>query len=240
MKDDLTATTMVARALRAAQRGGASYADGVHVLRALTEEPAVRGLLADLGITLDSIEAALDAQEQRFREARAERGEQEPPAPPKDAETPRSARSGAALHECLGRADGLALAWGRATTTPHDWLLALLYVDQAYSVHQLFAELGTSAPALVAELRRRGLPAPETDPPAHRPWRGPARITVSRAELDSMVRLLSERHRDSDLRWGYRLLPPAEDRAEITAEEGIDLPALLAEVRASTTSTPEP
>jgi hypothetical protein len=75
---------------------------------------------------------------------------------------------------------------------------------------------------------------PAIDPPLFVPWRGQRWIEIDPDEMDAMFRLLKERYPPgSEWRWGYNWTSddPDNRRGVVTAEEGIDLDALLQEVR---------
>jgi hypothetical protein len=61
---------------------------------------------------------------------------------------------------------------------------------------------------------------------------GHRRVEVTEAELQPMIDLLVQRHPPgSEWRWGFNWLPGEPRRARVDSEEGVDLDAVLAEVR---------
>jgi hypothetical protein len=101
-----------------------------------------------------------------------------------------------------------------------------------YEVAVRLDRLGASQAAILEGLRRRGVGAPEVDPPRYRPWRGHRRVEVEEAELEPLLGLLGQQHPlGSGWRWGFNWLPGEPRRARVDAEEGIDLEGLLAQTR---------
>src|SRR5919197_3867618 len=134
-------------------------------------------------------------------------------------------------HQLMGRADGFAAAAGRDAPAPEHWLLAMIFTRDD-TVPALLRRHGATVKALLDELRRRGVAVPDLDPPAYRPWRGHHRVELPEAELQPAVDLLTQKYPPgSAWRWGMNWLPGEERRPYLIAEEGIDLDAILAEVR---------
>lgn len=185
-----------------------------HFLLAVLAEPGVASeTLEGFGVTYDLL-----------RERLRSRGG--------DRDLPRAASGGVlnpAAHGLVGWARGFAAAQGAAAPRPEHWLVALLYADDraAMSLHPF----GVTAPAVAEALAGRGAPVPGQPPPAYRPWRGIHHVSVAEEERQPVVQVLLERHPPgSEWRWGFNLVgqPP---RCRITAEEGIDLHAIVEEVR---------
>jgi hypothetical protein len=115
------------------------------------------------------------------------------------------------------------------TPRPEHWLVALLYADDraAMALHPF----GVTAPAVSEALGGRGVPVAGHPPAEYRPWRGVHHLYVEEDERRPIVRLLGQRHPPgSEWRWGFNLVGQPR-RCRITAEEGIDLDAIVAEVR---------
>jgi hypothetical protein len=138
-------------------------------------------------------------------------------------------------HQLMGRAEGFAAAAGRDSPAPEHWLLAMVYSDHD-NLPALLGGHGATLRALLDELRRRGVQVPDLDPPASRPWRGHHRLDVTEAELQPAIDLLVQKYPPgSAWRWGMNWTSDAEPRHPyLVAEEGIDLDAILAAVRART------
>jgi hypothetical protein len=193
-----------------------------HVLLALFAEPGpATEALEEVGVTRERAE----------QDARA-RSRSDPPPPPYDPAAGLSPNP--AWYKLTGCAKGLALAAGRRPEPePEHFLLALVYGGE---LGPLLRGVGTSEPALLEALARRGVQVPESDPPAYRPWRGLHRIEVTEAELEPVLDVLAERYPPgSEWRWGFNWLPgdPAGGprRARIDGEEGVDLDAALTAAR---------
>lgn len=57
-------------------------------------------------------------------------------------------------------------------------------------------------------------------------------VEVAEAELEPIIELLRERHASSsDWRWGFNTARDDPGRARVHTEDGIDLDAIVAEVR---------
>jgi hypothetical protein len=194
-----------------------------HVLLALFAQPSpATEALEEVGVTRERAEEAARAM-----------GRSDPPPPPYDPGAGLSPNS--AWYRLTGCAEGLGLAAGRRWPRPEHFLVAMVYGDHVLA--PLLHRAGSSEQALLAALARRGVPVPEADPPAYRPWRGGRHVEVTEAELQPVVGLLIDRHPPgSEWRWGFNWLPGPEEggprRAIVDAEEGIDLEAVLEAVRA--------
>ena len=147
-----------------------------HVLLALFAEPSpATEALEEVGVTRDQAEEAARAM-----------GRSDPPPPPYDPGAGLSPNS--AWYRLTGCAEGLGLAAGRRWPRPEHFLVAMVYGDHVLA--PLLRRAGTSEQALLAALARRGVPVPEADPPAYRPWRGGRHVEVTEAELQPVVGLL--------------------------------------------------
>ncbi|MEX5631700.1 Clp protease N-terminal domain-containing protein [Parafrankia sp. FMc2] len=219
--------TVIQHAFTQVQQLGGSSVDGVDILLTLAAEASgVRDVLAELGVTPERIRAVL-AERVRMRSEQLGYF-------PEQAGRDRGGvlYLGPSAHEVKGRAEGLAFAWGHQETELEHWLLAVLYAD-ANLVGGLLVDLGTSAEAIVAELRRRGARVPEAGAPQHHPWRGQHHIDVV-GLVEPFLALLRERHPPgSEWRWAFNYFPGDVEntRCRVHAEEGIDLHELLAEVK---------
>jgi len=185
-----------------------------HFLLAVLAEPSVASeALGELGVTYELL-----------RERLHSRGD--------DPDLP-AARNGIALnpasHRLVGWTRGFAAAQGPMTPLPEHWLVALVYSDDraAMSLHSF----GVTAQAVLDALAGRGSPVPVDPPAPYRPWRGVHHVTVAEDERRPVVQLLLERHPPgSEWRWGFNRVGEPR-RCRITAEGGIDLDAIVAEVR---------
>lgn len=151
-----------------------------------------------------------------------------------DPDLPRAGSSSIALnpagHRLIGWARGFAAAHGSRDPQPEIWLVALLHADDraAMALHPF----GVTAEAVSGTLAGGGVPVPVQPPAAHRPWRGVRHVFVAEEERQPIVQLLLQRHPPgSEWRWGFNLVGKPR-RCRITAEEGIDLDAVVGEVRA--------
>jgi hypothetical protein len=185
-----------------------------HFLLAVFVEPGVASeTLTGLGVTYEEL-----------REHLRSRGA--------DRDLP-AARNGITLnpaaHRLAGWARGFAAAHGSRDPRPEQWLVALLHADDraAMALHPF----GVTGEAVADALGARGVRVPAYPPPAHRPWRGVHHLSVAEEERRAIVRLLLERHPPgSEWRWGFNWVGEPR-RCRISAEEGIDLDAIVAEVR---------
>jgi ATP-dependent Clp protease ATP-binding subunit ClpA len=222
MPDAMAAGTarMLGRAAEQARRLDHGWVGAEHYLLALLAEPsAATEALAELGVTYDRLADRLRSQvdDPDWPSPRYDQAKGLSPTP--------------ATYGLVGRAEGFALAWGRRSPTPEQWLLAMIYEEHGWAVQQLH-HLGASQAAILEALRRRGVGVPEVDPPAYRPWRGHHRMEVEEAELEPLLDLLGQQHPPgSQWRWGFNWLPGEPRRARVDAEEGIDLDEVLAEAR---------
>jgi hypothetical protein len=134
-----------------------------------------------------------------------------------------------AAHRLAGWAGGFAAGAGPGAPRPEHWLLALLYAG-AWGDMELHS-LGVGAKAVVAALATRGVRVPDHPPVEHRQWRGVHNVYVAEEERRPIVRVLLDRHPPgSEWRRGFNLVGEPR-RCRISAEEGIDLDAIVAEVR---------
>ena len=185
-----------------------------HFLLAVLAEPGVASeTLTGLGVTYEDLRERL-----RSRAA--------------DPDLP-GARKGITLnpaaHRLTGWARGFAAAQGSATPQPEHWLVALVHSDDraAMALHPF----GVTAQAVADALAERGVPVPAHPPSAHRPWRGIHHVLVAEDERRPVVRLLLERHPPgSEWRWGFNWVGEPR-QCRISAEVGVDLDAIVAEVR---------
>jgi hypothetical protein len=190
------------------------WAGPEHFLLALLAEPNVASeTLNALGVTHDLLRERL-----RLRGA--------------DPDLP-DARTGIVInpagHRLVGWARGFAAAQGSRTPRPEHWLVALLYSDEraAMSLHPF----GVTAQAVSDALAGRGLPVPGFAPAEHRPWRGVHHVWVADEERRPVVHVLLERHPPgSEWRWGFNWVGEPR-RCRISAEDGVDLDGIVAEVR---------
>ena len=137
-------------------------------------------------------------------------------------------------HDVAGWAKGFAAALDRHEPSPEDWLLATLY-EGGGIVWSVLDELGVSRVAIVDALRNRGVKTPDFEPHEERPWQGRQELEVDRSEWQSLVDVLSERFpAGHKLRWGFNSRRDRRGKIQFVAEDGIDLAAIAAEVRAGT------
>ncbi len=191
--------------------------DGVgpeHFLLAVAAEPSVAAdALAELGVTHERLVEYLGSLRYEAPDVNPEQG----------------LSTNRAAHEVMGWALGFAAASGVAQPEPADYLLATLYTG---AVAGDLDALGVSAGAVMDSLRRRGVRAPGVEPPVYRPWRGLRRVEIPEAELQPAIELLSERYPSGSWRWGFNYVSVGEPRrALLISEEGLDLDAIVAEVR---------
>lgn len=188
------------------------------MLAVLGEPSAATEALAELGVSHARLTEHLRSQKH------------EPPPPPLDPTT--APLLNPAAYMLMGWAQGYATAAGLREPQPADWVLATVYRDAGGVVAPYLHSLGISASALVDALARRGVPTPPLEPPTYRPWRGHRTVEVAKAELEPVLALLHKRHPPgSEWRWGFNSLPNDPQRARLLTEDGIDLEAIVAEVR---------
>jgi hypothetical protein len=210
---------VLAAAADQARQLGHGWVGAEHYLLALLAEPSVATqALAELGVTYDRFEDYLRTQLQDLESTppRYEHGKGLSPS--------------TAAYKLEARAEGMAFAVGHRGPAPEHFLLAMVYNDHgmAGSLHHL----GATQPAILEALGRRGVRLPEADPPLYRPWRGHHRVHVDEAELKPLIDLLIQQHPPgSQWRWGFNWLPGTPRRARVDAEEGINLDAVLTELR---------
>ena len=195
-----------------------------HCLLAILATPNVASdALADVGVTYERLREHLlslsydpDIPTPRFHKARKGVG----PNP--------------AAHKLMGWASGFAVGMGLKSPRPEHWLIAMLYLDEegAMWLHPF----GVSAQAAVDVLASRGVRVPEFAPIEYQPWRGPRTVYVSKKELQPILDLLSKKHPPgSEWKWGFNWVGKPR-RGRISAEEGIDLDAIVAEAGSQTTA----
>jgi len=132
-------------------------------------------------------------------------------------------------HRLVGWARGFAAAQGARTPRPEHWLVALLYSDDRAAMS--LYPFGVSSQAVSDALAARGVPLPGSPPDAHRPWRGVHHAWVEVEERRPVVHVLLERHPPgSEWRWGFNWVGEPR-RCRFSAEEGVDLDGIVAEVR---------
>lgn len=200
-----------------------------HFLLALLAKPSVAtDVLEGLGMTYDGLAEHL----------RTRRRDPDWPEPRYDAEKG-LAGPNAVGHALVGWARGLATAWGSSEPQPEHWLVAMVYDRE--TVPAVMHVLGITQEAVLHELRIRGVRLPDVDPPWYKPWRGHRRAEVTLAELGPVLALLGERHPPgSEWRWGFNGLPGGRNGARFHSEDGIDLSAIVAEVKAQDASEQVP
>jgi hypothetical protein len=216
-----TVTDLTRQAFDQARRLDHGWVGVEHFLLALLAEPSVAAAaLAEFGITYQPFAEYLQNL----------RGDPDWPAPRYNPEKGLSGPNPSG-HQIMGRAEGLAVAWGHRRPAPEHWLLAMVYSENGV-VASLLHHFGTSQEGVVDALRRRGVRVPDVDPPGYRPWQGHRRIEVVEAELRPLLDLLVEKHPPgSEWRWGFNWLPGEPRRARVDSEDGIDLDEILAEAR---------
>jgi hypothetical protein len=185
-----------------------------HFLLAVLAEPGIASeTLAGLGVSYEQVRERLRSRGASPDLPRASSGTTLNPA----------------AQRLAGWAHGFAAAQGLRSPTPEHWLVALLYADEraAMALHPF----GVTGQAVADALAARGVPVPKYPPAAHMPWRGVHHVLVEEEERRPIVRLLLERHPPgSEWRWGFNIVGEPR-RCRISAEEGVDLDAIVAEVR---------
>lgn len=179
--------------------------------------------LADVGVTYDRLREHLgslrydpDVPTPRFHDARKGVG----PNP--------------AAYRLTGWAFGFAVGTGLKNPRPEHWLIAMLYQDDTGAMW--LHAFGVSSRAAVDALASRGVRVPELAPIEYQPWRGVRDVYVSKKELQPILDLLNEKHPPgSEWRWGFNWVGKPR-RGRVSAEEGIDLDAIVAQARARKTA----
>lgn len=225
-------TKVVAASAARARADGVRIVDIEHVLDVLLEWPsAARDVLAQAALTPARL-AEIRAERENWDDELAPSGPDEP-AECDAVATPRgrardTTQPGPSLYLLQGWVAGFAAGAPDGRARVADWLLGLLYLQTEYS-GRILAQVGTTAAELVAALRERGVRVPAVDPPLYQPW-GPRRhLDISAAQMRALrARLARDGVPAVGSRWEYAAWPGEEDRYRFYAEEGVDLPALLA------------
>jgi hypothetical protein len=207
---------MVERAFGQARQLDHGWVGPEHFLLALLATPnAASDALAELGVTYARFREHLGALVQ------------DPDLPPL------KAREGMGInpagHEVMGWAGGFAAAFGLRSPRPEHWLVAMLYMDDrgAMWLHSFDVSIKTAMDALA----RHGIQLPDFAPGEYQAWRGARHVYVSRDELQPIVDLLSQMYpAGSEWKWGFNWVGRPR-RGRITAEEGIDLEAVVVQAR---------
>jgi hypothetical protein len=208
---------------RQAERLGHPWTGSDHALLALLARPsAASEILEGLGVTYDRLdELVTKSHEEHVKKYFEKHPDQKGTRPTPD------------FYGVQGRAVAFAAVDGEARPRPEHWLLALVWDDgSAASTLHVF---GVSQAEILDRLRLHGVRVPPIDPPLFVPMRGERCIEIDPDEMEPMFQLLKERHPPgSEWRWGYNWTGEPDDserRGLVMAEEGIDLDALLQEVR---------
>ena len=212
------------RAFKEARELDHGWVGPEHFLLALLSKPSVAtDVLEELGMTYNGLAEYL----------RTRRGDPNWLDPRYDAEKGLAGPNPAG-HAFVGWAQGLATAWGSYEPQPEHWLVAMVY--DPGSLPSLMHVLDITQEAVLNELRTRGVRLPDVDPPWYKPWRGHRTEQVTAAELGPVLALLRERHPPgSEWRWGFNWLPGEPKRARVDSEDGIDLSAIVVEVKSQDT-----
>ena len=189
-----------------------------HLLAILATPNVASDALADVGITyghlrerLGSLRYDPDIPTPRFNKAR------------------KGVSPNPAANKLIGCARGFAVSAGLKSPRPEHWLIAMLYLDCRGAMW--LQAFGVSARAAVDALASRGVCVPELAPIEYQPWRGQRTVYVSKKELQPIPDLLIEKHPPgSGLKWGFNWVGKPR-RGRISTEEGIDLDAIVAQVR---------
>lgn len=211
---------MISKAAEEARRLRHNWLGPYHYLLALVAEPSIAtDAMAQLGLTRHRLDKAFSPintiNGRRIRYFKA-----------------KGITTNPAAHDMTGWAMGFAAASGRRKPSPEDWLLAIIYRDRGM-VGSVVHELGVSFAAIVDALRRRGVKVPDYQPEEYRPWRGHRTVEVARSEWQAVVDALSEKHPPgSEWRWGFNSRKDRPGKIQFSAEDGIDLDAIVAETRA--------
>jgi ATP-dependent Clp protease ATP-binding subunit ClpA len=211
---------VLSKAAQEARRLRQNWLGPEHYLLALLAEPSIATeVLAALNVTHERLAAQLSGLKtvngRRIRYVES-----------------KGIMTNPAAHAVTGWAKGYAAARGRKRPTPEDWLLAIVYRDPSL-VASILHELGVSGAVVVKALRRRGVKTPEFEPAAYRPWRGRRALEVARSEWRAVVDVLSAKHPPgSEWQWGFNSRNDRAGRVQFSAEDGIDLDAIVAEARA--------
>jgi ATP-dependent Clp protease ATP-binding subunit ClpA len=176
------------------------------------DELAVRALRAS-GLRVEIVEQQLE--EMNTAGPRTEKPEEE------------GSSSNPYFQQVLGRAEGFAASFGAQEPEAVHFLLAMLWDTRFW---QLAEGQGVRRAGVIAELRRLGATLPAAPPPLlERVLAMTQNVEFPRDRLDDVVRLLLERHpptKDGPI-WGFNYV--GADLAVVSAEDGIDLDAIVAE-----------
>jgi len=190
-----------------------------HILLSLLAEPNLASeVLGGLGVTYERLKAHITTLQ-----------------PDPDVPSPKAradARMNPAAHQLMGWAAGYAAGAGVSSPRPEHWLIAFLYASDRGGMW--LHPFGVTANAVTHALATRGVRVPEFPPPEHKPWRGGHMTYVAMKELQPIIDVLSEKHPPgSEWRWGFNMVGKPQ-RGRVHAEEGIDLAAIVAQVRKRT------
>lgn len=176
------------------------------------------------GLASEALSAVGIRYEGLLQQVRSRGHDRDLPPPPRAGDRLRPNPAG---HQLIGWARGFAAATGAGQPRSEHVLLALLSQREP----DWLQPFGVTARAVADALAERGVPVPAGDPRESRPWRGVRNVSVALHELRPVIDLLAQRHPPgSEWRWGFNQVgdPP---RGRVSAEEGIDLDAVVAEVR---------
>ena len=193
-----------------------SWVGPEHVILAVLKEPsAATQALGEIGLTYDRL----------FELVRSARID--PQIPPRGSiDHPRANPS---FYKVEGWAYGYAASRGREPEAS-DWLLAAVYFENMAAGY--LERVGITGSDVVTALARRGIEVPSLDPPTYKPWRGHRRVDVTDIELPAILHALGERFPPgSEWQWGFNVAADDPKRAWVVSEDGIDLEAIVAEVR---------
>jgi hypothetical protein len=101
-------------------------------------------------------------------------------------------------------------------------------------VASILHELGVSGAVVVEALRGRGVKTPDFEPEVYRPWRGRREMEVARSEWRAVVGVLNAKHPPgSEWQWGFNSREDRPGKVQFSAEDGVDLDAIVTEARAA-------
>jgi ATP-dependent Clp protease ATP-binding subunit ClpA len=213
-------SALISRAADEARRLRHNWLGPCHYLLAVLAEPSSAAeAMAELGVTHDRFAQGLVATDtvggRRIRYVKA-----------------KGTTANPAAHAVNGWAKGFGAASGRRQPSPEDWLLAVVYSDNGV-VGSVLDGLGVSSGAIADALRCRGLKVPDSEPGELRPWRGHRTVEVATSEWRAVADALREKHAPgSEWRWGFNSKRDRPGKVQFSAEEGIDLDAIVADALA--------
>lgn len=216
---DAPTVGMIAKASVEARRLRQNWLGPEHFLLAVVSQSGTAAaVFGQLGLTYETLAS-------RFGSTVASNGRRQPYRDSK------GITMNPAAHDVSGWARGFGAASGRSEPIPEDWLLAILYQDHGV-VGAVLHEFGVSPIDVIHTARRMGVTTPDYEPENYRPWNDHREVEVDESDWQGIVDILGTRYPPgSQLRWGFNSRNDRPGKVQFSAEEGIDLDAILDELK---------